>query len=53
MRVVAHVGQEMFHRAEQKRTEPAPLRFDTIDTLPGQQTREEFLGQIAGRIFTG
>jgi hypothetical protein len=51
--VIAHVGQEMFDCAEEKRAKAATLRIHGVDAPARQQTGEEFLSQITGRVFIG
>ena len=51
MSVIAHVGEEMFRRAEQKGSEPAPLRINVVDTPACQETGEELLCEITRGIF--
>ncbi len=49
--MIAHVGEEMFHRAEQKGAEPAPLRINVVNAPARQETGEELLREIARGIF--
>ena len=49
--VIAHVCQEMFDCAEQKRAEAAALWIHFGDSPAREQAGEKFLGQITRRIF--
>src|SRR5205085_5813660 len=51
LRVVAHVGQEMLHRAQQEGTESPPLWLNAGNPLAGEQPREEFLCQLPRRLL--
>src|ERR1051325_10887709 len=48
---VARVGEEMFHRAQQKGAETAPLRVQCVQAGPGEEAGEEFLREVAGGVF--
>src|SRR5437879_9198706 len=41
----------MFHRSEQKGTEPPALRIDGVNAMPSEDPREEFLREIARRLL--
>src|ERR1019366_7138113 len=49
--MIAHVGQEMFHRAQQEVAETPALRVHRVQPLPGEQAGEELLGEVARRFF--
>jgi len=44
--LVPFVGEEMFQRRQQERTEPAAVRVHAGELIFFQQPREKFLGQI-------
>ena len=49
--VFAHAAKEMLHSAEKIGAEPPKVRVDGVNAVPGQEAGEEFLGEIAGRVF--
>jgi hypothetical protein len=46
------IGQEVFHRSQQKRPEPAAMPVGAGQVVLGQQADEKLLGQVLG-IFWG
>ena len=44
------VGEDVFHRRQQKRTDFSLAAFDLREAILFQQQREEFLGKVGGGV---
>jgi hypothetical protein len=55
MGLVPFVGEEMFHRRQQKRPKPSPMLISLGQPVPLQHPGKELLGEVLGvvRIVAG
>ena len=49
--MIAHIGEEMFDRAEQEGAETPALLLDGVESLPREEAGEELVRQFARRVF--